>query len=90
MKEATSELNITVIVAISIGILSAFFFGIIWPAINHNFKANTQCNQAICICDKETREQVEAQTGRKSSCKCALNKTDLSSDDKVFYCPFKG
>ena len=38
MKEATGELNMAAIVAISIGILSAFFFGFIWPILDLNFK----------------------------------------------------
>lgn len=86
MKEATGELNMTVIVAISIGILSAFFFGVIWPMINGNFNRNTQCSKAICDCSKEVRETIENETGRKSNCLCR-NKAE---DEDTFYCPFKG
>ena len=47
MKEATGELNLAVIVAISIGILAAFFFGVLWPMIDTNFQRNAQCNKKL-------------------------------------------
>ncbi len=92
MKEATGELNLAVIVAISIGILAAFFFGVLWPMIDNNFQRTAQCNKAVCNCSKEVRESAENQTGLANRCKCASTKDDLSSGDesKIFYCPFKG
>lgn len=86
MKEATGELNLTVIVSISIGILAAFFFGVLWPMINGNFKSTSQCNKALCDCSKSVREAVERDTNLKSHCSCH------SKDDEnnTFYCPFKG
>lgn len=94
MKEATSELNITVIVAISIGILAAFFFGSMWPAINHNFKSTSQCSKAICDCSSDARESAAA-AGHKASCKCQVKPNDEDEEDtvkvdEIFYCPFKG
>lgn len=92
MKEATGELNMTVIVAISIGILSAFFFGVLWPMIHSNFEKNSQCNKAICDCTKETRESIESESGLSNKCICSTTKSGLTSgdDDDIFYCPFKG
>ncbi len=52
MKEASGELNLTVIIVIVIAMLSFFFFSIIWPGIKSNFAANTRCNQAICGVDQ--------------------------------------
>lgn len=86
MKEATGELNMTVIVSISIGILAAFFFGVLWPMINENFQKNSQCNKAICNCAKTTRESIESETGKKNNCLCK----EKSDSETTFYCPFKG
>ncbi len=86
MKEATGELNMTIIVSISIGILAAFFFGFLWPLINTNFQKNSQCNKAVCDCSSVTRENIESETGQKNYCRCH----DKASEDNTFYCPFKG
>ena len=48
MKEATGELNATVVVVVAVGILSAFFYLTIWPAIKSNMDHNTKCSKAIC------------------------------------------
>lgn len=50
MKEATGELNITVIVVIIVALLSFFFFSIIWPNIRTNFRNSANCDDAICEC----------------------------------------
>lgn len=52
MKEATGELNMAVVVAISIAILAAFFFTYLWPIIDGNFERNSQCNKAVCDCSE--------------------------------------
>ncbi len=88
MKEATGELNLAVIVAIAVGILAAFFFGYMWPMINHNFHQNAQCNRAICDCSKAVENNYR--------CECRMPSKDGESDDtnyygtETFYCPFKG
>ena len=48
MKEATGELNITVVVVISVGILIAFFYYTLWPMLNTNFEQNASCAKAVC------------------------------------------
>lgn len=48
MKEATGELNMTVVVLTMIGLLMAFFFYTVWPSIKANFVSNTNCAKAIC------------------------------------------
>lgn len=56
MKEATGELNVTVVVVIIVALLSFFFFSIIWPNIKVNFRKNTACDEAICVClNKDSR-----------------------------------
>ena len=61
MKEATGELNLTVIVVIIVALLSLFFFSFIWPSIQNNFAKNTRCDEAICPCPE-----------RDSSGKCVV------------------
>ncbi len=48
MKEATGELNATVVVMLAIGVLMAFFYYTLWPLIKNNFDENSQCSKAIC------------------------------------------
>lgn len=82
MKEATGELNVTVIVAISVGILSAFFFGVMWPAIRGNFKSEASCQKATCNCDSGIRDAHDG--------KCECFYYDKGEASNVFYCPFGG
>ena len=79
MKEATGELNMTVIVAISVGILATFFFTVIWPMINANFQRESQCRSAVCNCSKDN---IDAD----NTCLC-WTKNDKSN---TFRCPWKG
>ena len=48
MKEATGELNSTLVVVIAVGLLSAFFYYTLWPIINNNLDQNSKCSQAWC------------------------------------------
>ena len=48
MKEATGELNMTVVVLTMVGLLIAFFFYTVWPMIKGNFESQTNCSKAIC------------------------------------------
>ena len=50
MKEASGELNLTVIVVVIVALLSIFFFSFILPSIQNNFAKNTRCDEAICPC----------------------------------------
>ena len=38
MKEATGELNMTLIVVVIVALLSFFFFSVIWPNIKGGFR----------------------------------------------------
>ncbi len=92
MKEATGELNMTIIVSISIGILAAFFFGFLWPIINNNFHRTSQCKDALCDCSQNVRDSIEGETGKKNMCSCQMRDTTNTNyyGTEVFYCPFKG
>ena len=48
MKEATGELNSAIIVVIVVGLLIAFFYGLIWPMIKEGLKDNARCADAVC------------------------------------------
>ena len=48
MKETTGELNVTVIVVILIGLLSALFFSFVWPTLRGSFRHNESCAKAVC------------------------------------------
>ena len=73
-----------VFVIISIGILSTFFYTMLWPQMRGNMVKNTKCTQAIC--NKDT-----LQDGRVD---CTYYEKD--KDGNVVYeepglsCPFKG
>ena len=53
MKEATGELNLTLIVVTIVALLSTLFFTVIWPRIHHNLDRNSRCDAAICNCDRD-------------------------------------
>ena len=48
MREATGELNVTVIVVSAVALLSAFFFTTLWPDIKDNMDAKEKCGAAVC------------------------------------------
>lgn len=48
MKEATGELNMTVITVVAIAAVAAFFYAFIWPGIRNSINASTYCSMAIC------------------------------------------
>lgn len=46
MKEATGELNMTVITVVAIAAVAAFFYAFVWPAIQNTIERNTKCAAA--------------------------------------------
>lgn len=48
MKEATGELNMTVVTVVAIAAVGAFFYAIVWPGIRNSIDRNTKCANAIC------------------------------------------
>lgn len=47
MKEATGELNMTVVTVVAIAAVGAFFYAFIWPSIKGNLAAQTHCASAV-------------------------------------------
>ena len=80
MKEATGELNATLVVVITIGLLSTFFFTVIWPLLKNNLHANTSCSDAVC-------EKCE----NGVSCRdVQCSYTDKQGREHTIRCPYKG
>ena len=90
MKEATGELNATVIVVISIAILSTFFFTVIWPMLNNNLKSSTRCGDAYCPKkDKKINCESKEKNGKCLTVKCKYY--DKSTKKEIdIVCPYKG
>lgn len=52
MREATGELNSTLVVVILAAGFSVFFFNVVWPLISDAIDRDTKCADAICqACD---------------------------------------
>ncbi len=78
MKEATGELNMSVVVVLAVSLLAVFFFSYLWPMIKANYERNAKCSAAIC-------EKCPA----GSTCKEV--KCHLKDNDSVeFTCVYKG
>ena len=87
MKEATGELNATVVVVITIGLLSTFFFTVIWPRLNDNLHANSKCSDAYC-----SNEAIKNCTKNdKGVCiKVNCKYKDKNNKEHDITCPYKG
>lgn len=48
MKEATGELNMTVVTVVAIAAIAAFFYAFVWPSIKNSISSSTKCSSAIC------------------------------------------
>lgn len=48
MKQATGELNMSIVVIITVAILAAFFYTTIWPTLRNNFDSKSKCSNAVC------------------------------------------
>ena len=70
MKEATGELNMTVITVVAIAAVAAFFYAIVWPAIKNSINNNTKCADAIC----------PSTCTANSKCDCTYTKDDGTTE----------
>jgi hypothetical protein len=87
MKEATGELNSTLVVVIAVGVLAAFFYYTLWPILDNNFKANSNCSKAWCYsCAKEPSKC----TNTTQTCNYGKSKDGVATDSsKDIVCPRK-
>ena len=68
MKEATGELNITVITVVAIAAVGAFFYAFIWP----NIKKNIATKQCASQCGEKSATLTEdAAVSGGYSCACS-------------------
>ena len=84
MKEATGELNMTVVVVVAIGVMASFFFGYFWPNIvKPSIENDTLCNKAKC---KTGSDNIS--NGKFIVC----TYTDSNGQEKTINnkCPYKG
>ena len=76
MKEATGELNMTVITVVAIAAVAGIFYAFVWPAIKTNILNTQKCASAVCNCADS------AET-------CTCHYTDDSGSDATVVCPMK-
>ena len=57
MKEATGELNMTVITVVAIAAVAAFFYAFVWPSIQASLALTTACNSVDSKGDYNTNAQ---------------------------------
>ena len=79
MKEATGELNMTVITVVAIAAVGAFFYAFIWPAIQNSIISAQACSSAAPGLVQGTAGQdgyisCGSANGNKYSCDYVSNK----------------
>jgi len=86
MKEATSELNSTLIVVIAIAALAAFFFSVLWPMIKKSLQDDANCSEAICSVG------VDTSGDNKNMVRCYYKTTNNKKKEvkEEIYCPYRG
>ncbi len=76
MKEATGELNITVITVVAIAAVGAFFYAFVWPNIQTNMVLSNACSAAGGAQYEDTENDVKCTVGadNKVTCTCQSKK----------------
>lgn len=64
LKEATGELNMTVVTIVAIGVLIAFFYAVIWPGIKSSIALTSACNAS----NGESYDQTDEKSGVHIHC----------------------
>ncbi len=60
MKEASGELNMSVVIIVAIGAMAAFFYFTLWPMIRTNMNQTANCSKAICnSCPSRNCKEVD-------------------------------
>ena len=80
MKEATGELNMTVITISAIAVLLAFFYLVIWPNLQAGMALSSACNAA-----NGTVYSVTNDDGSTISCTANTAKSGSASTAKCTY-----
>lgn len=75
MKEATGELNMTVVTVVAIAAVAAFFYAFVWPSIKNNVTRNTVCATAVCNADSSVCKYLD-EDGVEKEINCQGYNTD--------------
>ena len=76
MKEATGELNITVITVVAIAAIAAFFYAFIWPTIKNNLNRRNLCSAAYSCNASRTVCVALDQNGNSTTINCEGTDTE--------------
>lgn len=80
MKEATGELNMTVITVVAIAAVAAFFYAFVWPSVRSSITSATNCANATC-------DQTSCTTsGSKTVCSSC---STLDNPTETFSCSYE-
>ena len=87
MKEATGELNMTVITVVAIAAVGAFFYAFIWPRIKSTISNSTECANAYCTsCKVQNGNRVctgcTSADGQKTNLNCTYKETSDDTNKK--------
>ena len=69
MKEATGELNMTVVTVVAIAAVAAFFYAVVWPGIKSSIERKTYCANDTCNADRSVCTYV-AEDGSQKTIDC--------------------
>ena len=79
MKEATGELNMTVITVVAIAAVAAFFYAFVWPSIKNNISNTQRCSASVdCNC---------GEGGTDASCNCHYYEDNGAISTNTITCP---
>ncbi len=69
MKEATGELNMTVVTVVAIAAVGGFFYAFIWPGIQTGLMKNT-CSNICPAAEGDGKVGVTKNSDKTYTCKC--------------------
>lgn len=79
MKEATGELNMTVVTVVAIAAVAAFFYAFVWPAIQASIERNTKCAAAYNCVENAEGDEME----------CLYDEDGDGKDPEKIFCPIQ-
>ena len=65
MKEATGELNMTVVTVVAIAAVGAFFYAFVWPGIRNSISNSVNSNSDFSQASEECTRSGGTWTGNK-------------------------
>lgn len=83
MKQATGELNATVIIFTAVALLTVVFFMVVWPLVKDGFYDAANCANAVC-------DNGYITTGKDKGKVYCVSPHDNAGSPEIFTCPFRG